>query len=62
MMIVMMLMIIGHFAELGIAHLHKLGENAIVAGSVHTRVAFVHELNKFPWFTRLALFLVGSLV
>ena len=51
MMIVMMLMIIGHFAELGIAHLHKLGENAIVAGSVHTRVAFVHELNKFPWFT-----------
>ena len=60
--LLMMLMIIGHFAELCITHLHKLGEDAVVAGSIYTRVVFVDKLNKFLWFTRLVLVLVGSLV
>ena len=62
LMMLMMLMIIGHFAELCITHLHKLGEDAVVAGSIYTRVVFVDKLNKFLWFTRLVLVLVGSLV
>ena len=60
--LLMMLMIIGHFAELCVAHLHKLGEDAVVSGSIYTRVVFVDKLNKFLWFTRLVLVLVGSLV
>ena len=54
-MLLMMLMIIGHFAKLCIAHLHKLGEDAVVAGSIYTRIVFVGKLNKLLWFTRLLL-------
>lgn len=54
-MLLMMLMVIGHFAKLCIAHLHKLGEDAVVAGSIYTRIVFVGKLNKLLWFTRLLL-------
>ena len=59
-MLLMMLMIIGHFAKLCITYLHKLGEDAVVAGSIYTRIVFVGKLNKLLWFTRLLL--VSSLV